>query len=64
MLKPGDKYPVWWYTGETNEHGEHLAQVISIERYKGRYTEYFTHVLRLTAPRCTIRGWLETAVRL
>lgn len=58
IIKVGDTYPVWW----TGDKGS-MATVLGISPYRGRYTEMFTHVLKLAAPR-TRRGSLEMAVKL
>lgn len=62
-LKVGDLYPVWWDTFDERPAGDHLALVMEIKPYTGRYTQWFTHILRLAAPR-TNRGWLEMSVNL
>jgi len=48
--KIGDTFPVWF-----NEEG---ATILLIRPYTGKYTKYFTHVLKLVSPR-TKRGWQE-----
>ena len=54
--KVGDPYPTWF-----SDKPSGCSTILAIEPYRGRYTMYFTHVLRLSAPR-TKRGWLEMAV--
>lgn len=56
-LRPGDLYPVWWWTPPAN-----MARIIEIQPYRGRYPEYFSHVLRLFSD--TKQGWLDMAVLL
>lgn len=64
-IKVGKEWPrpVFWDTGDGREAGQHLATVIGIKPYTGRYPELFTHVVRLTAPD-TRRGWMETVAKL
>jgi hypothetical protein len=57
-LKVGDKYPTW-YSGEADG----LSTILGISLYTGPYKDWFTHVLRLTAP-STNRGWVEQTVKL
>lgn len=38
-----------------------LSTILEVQPYRGRYPQWFTHVLKVTAPR-TSRGWLEVAV--
>ncbi len=59
--KIGDKCPVWWNTGETNEDGRPLGTVLAVRPYTGAYPQWFTQIVRLTAP-STKRGWLEMSV--
>lgn len=53
---------VWraWWPGDRPDGS---STVLGSSPYRGRYTQSFTHVLRLAAPRVT-RGWLELAVDL
>ena len=57
---PGD---IFWDTGDGRPAGQHRAVVVAITKYTGRFTEFFTHVIRLTAPN-TRRGWMETVAKL
>lgn len=43
-----------WFSGR--EDG--MSTILVITPYRGAYPQYFTHVLRVTAPRTT-RGWME-----
>lgn len=63
-MKVGDLYPVWWSTGRRDAHGSPLAEVLAVEPYRGRYTEFFNTVLRLRCPGAQFRGYLEMAVKL
>lgn len=58
--KVGELYPVWWDTGRKVD-GCHMATVIAVEPYRGKYSRYFTHTLTLEAPR-TKSGRLQMAV--
>jgi hypothetical protein len=59
-MKVGDKIDTWFPGGE----------ILSIRRYNGKYPEWFTHFVRVTAPRAESnhknssrnRDWLEMAV--
>lgn len=62
-LKIGDLYPVWWDTYDGRPAGNHKATVIDILPYRGKFSEHFTHVLKLTAP-STKKGWLLMSVDL
>ncbi len=52
----GDKIETW-FSGEPDGK----SRVLAVEPYRGRYTEFFTHVVRVTAPN-TRRGWMEMSV--
>lgn len=52
-MSVGDKIPTW-FSGEPDG----CSTVLAVEPYRGRYTEWFSVVLRVTAPR-TKRGWME-----
>lgn len=56
-VKVGDKYPTWF---SDNEEG--LSLVLDIKPYTGKYKEFYTSVLVLSAPR-TRKGSLEMAVK-
>jgi hypothetical protein len=56
-------YPVWWATGQRNDHGQPMARVIQVLPYTGRYPQLFNAVLQLHAPD-TRSGRLEMAVQL
>jgi len=56
-IKIGDLYPTWY-----SDRPDKMSTVIDISPYTGRYKEFFTHVLRLTAPK-TCRGWMECPVK-
>jgi len=55
-MKVGDKIETWF-----SDSPDGQSTVLAIEPYRGKYTQDFTHVLRVTAPR-TRRGWLEIPV--
>lgn len=57
------EWPVWWDTDDGRPAGQHIARVIECVPYTGRYTQWFTHVLKLADP-STRKGWTETAVDL
>ncbi len=59
----GDLWRVWWETPERDEDGNHWARIIDIRPYKGRYQEYFTHVLDLYASN-TKKGYHSMTVNL
>lgn len=66
MTKPlaiGDMYPVWWETFNRDKDGNPIARVMDIKQYTGRYTEHFTHDLKLDAPN-TRNGYLIMSVKL
>lgn len=50
QVRVGDKFPVWWRTGEKDANGENLAAVIAVEDYRGAYPQWFDKVLTLAAP--------------
>ena len=52
----GDRYPTWFSGREDG-----LSVVLATRPYTGKYPEWYTHVLRLTAPR-TRRGWMEQSI--
>jgi hypothetical protein len=54
----GSKYPSWF-----SDRPDGLSTIIAVEPYEGRYSDHFTHVLRLSAPR-TKRGWMECMVKM
>jgi hypothetical protein len=45
---------VWWHTSRP----DNMAKVLRVDPYRGRYPQYFTHVLTLEAPN-TRKGELE-----
>lgn len=56
-LQVGDEYGTWFSGKSTG-----MSTVLKIEPYTGKYPQFFTHVVRLSAE--TQRGWLEMAVDL
>ena len=52
--KVGDMIDVWFAGYGTVQH---------VSKYKGRFQENFTHVLRVAAPN-TKRGWMEVLFKL
>ena len=50
-VKVGDKLDVWFEGGH----------VIAVKPYEGRYPQFYTQVVRVSAPR-TSRGWMELAL--
>jgi len=56
MYKIGDKIETW-FSGK--EDGK--STILEIRPYEGKYKQYCTHVLKVTAPR-TKRGWMEICV--
>jgi hypothetical protein len=57
----GDEYPVWWETYDKRPGGQHKAKIFEVMPYRGKFTEHFTVVLKLTAPK-TKKGYVEMAV--
>ena len=55
-LTVGDTYPTWF-----SDREDGLSTIMEIRPYTGVYKQWFTHILRLSAPR-TKRGWLEMTV--
>jgi hypothetical protein len=59
-LKVGDEFgPVFWETDDGREPGQHMARILAILPYKGRY-DCFCCVVRLHAPKL-MKGWTESA---
>jgi len=52
----GDKVLTWF-----SDESDGKSTVLEVIPYTGRYTDMYTHVLKLTAPR-TSRGWMEMPV--
>jgi hypothetical protein len=52
-MKVGDKIETWF-----SDMPDGKSTIIAIDPYRGKYPQWFRHVLRVTAPR-TKRGWLE-----
>lgn len=55
-MRVGDKIETWF-----SDQEDHMFTIIAIEPYRGKYTEYFTHTLKVTAPR-TKAKWLYICV--
>lgn len=53
LPKIGDRIETWFSDTEDG-----MSTVMAVEPYQGRYPEFFTHVVRASAPR-TWRGWME-----
>ncbi len=49
----GQRMETWF-----SDREDTLSVVLGVRRYTGRYTNLFTHIIRLTAPK-TKRGWME-----
>lgn len=49
-FKIGADFPVWWNTNRPKVNGFYPARIIAIEPYRGKYPQWFTHVLTLEAP--------------
>lgn len=62
-MKHPTEWPVWWETHDGRPAGQHMAKVLAVNPYLGKYTDMFTHTLELSAPG-TRAGKLEMAVRL
>jgi hypothetical protein len=58
MNKPkvNDKIKTWF-----SDKPDGLSTIMEVRKYDGRYTEYFTYILKVTAPR-TYRGWMEICI--
>lgn len=52
----GEKIETWF-----SDSNDGMSTILSIEPYRGKYRQFFTHVLRVTAPR-TRAGWIEICV--
>ncbi len=57
--KVGDEFPVWWDTDDGRPDGNHMATILEVKPYTGKFK--FSAVLRLSAPRLK-KGWLEMTV--
>lgn len=55
--KVGDKVLTWF-----SDNPDGKSTVLEVTPYTGLYTDMYTHVLKLTAPR-TSRGWMEMPVK-
>lgn len=55
LPRVGEVIKTYW----SSPQGEQRAKVLCVFAYNGRYTQYFTHVIRLTSN--TPRGWTEIA---
>ncbi len=62
-LKIGDEYPVWWETFDGRPGGQHMAKIIAIEPYRGKFTEFFNVTLTLVAP-TTRNGALQMSAKV
>ena len=58
IRKVGDKYPTWF-----SGNADGLSIILDIFPYTGRYKDWFTHVIRLSAP-STMRGWMDQTVMI
>lgn len=59
MTTPPTSYRSWF----RGDRPDGSSTVLECRPYSGKYPHFFTHILRLAAPR-TGRGWLEQAVSL
>jgi len=59
--KIGTEHPVWWDTHDGRPTGQHQARILDIRPYKGQYKEWFSYILKLSAPNVGC-GWLEMTV--
>lgn len=57
-MKPrvGEMMPTW-FSGDASG----MSRVLAVEPYRGKYPQWFTWVVKLTALN-TRRGWLEMAI--
>jgi hypothetical protein len=57
-MKPrvGDMMSTWF-----SDDASGLSRVLAVEPYRGKYPQWFSWVVKLTAPR-TKRGWMEMAI--
>lgn len=55
-IRVGNKYPTWF-----SGNSDGLSTILDVYPYKGRYKDWFTHILKLSAP-STARGWMEMSV--
>ena len=56
MPKVGDTYPTWF-----SDREDGLSTIVAVRPYTGKYPQWFSWVLTLTAPR-TKKGTLEMTV--
>lgn len=56
-----EEWPVWWDTGDGRPDGQHMARIIEVFPYTGKYPQWFSYVLRLADPN-TRKGWTEMAI--
>lgn len=54
--KVGNKMESWF-----SDQDDGMSIIIAVEPYTGRYKQWFTWTVRVTAPR-TRRGWMETCL--
>ncbi len=54
--KVGDRVSTWF-----SGCPDGLSTVLHVEPYRGKYPQFFTHVLRVSAPN-TVRGWMEMCI--
>jgi len=57
--KVGAEYPVWWDTYDNRPGGNHMATILEVKPYTGKFG--FSVTLRLSAP-ATKKGWIEMPV--
>lgn len=54
--KVGDLIETWF-----SDKPSGMSTILAVEPYRGKYTQWFTYTLRVTAPR-TRNGWMELCV--
>lgn len=45
-MKVGDRIPTWF-----SDRADGLSTILAIEPYRGQYPQWFTHSVKVTAPR-------------
>lgn len=56
MYKLGGKIETWF-----SDQDDGMSTILGVEPYRGKYKQWFTHDLKVSAPR-TRNGWLWLSV--
>lgn len=54
--KVGGKMKTWF-----SDRPDGYSTILGVRKYDGKYTEFFSWIVKLTAPR-TSQGWAEMAI--